>query len=86
MDERLTCRELVALATDFLEDALAPDERALVEEHLAACPGCRAYLGQLEATARLMRAAVELERRPQVAELLRALRDFDQVGPPRQAG
>jgi anti-sigma factor RsiW len=44
---RLTCRAIVEMVTDYLEDALAPRIRARVERHLAGCPGCRAYLDQM---------------------------------------
>lgn len=47
---RLTCREVVELLTDYLEDALPAGERARVEEHLATCPDCTAYLEQLRTT------------------------------------
>jgi len=37
----LTCRALVELVTDYLEDALPAEDRRRVEEHLATCPRCR---------------------------------------------
>lgn len=46
----LACAELVELLTEYLEDALPPDEVAAVEGHLAQCPGCRRYLDQMRAT------------------------------------
>ena len=49
----LTCHEVVGLVTDYLEDALAPDVRARVEEHLAVCDGCTRYLAQMRETIRL---------------------------------
>lgn len=51
----LTCREVVELLTDHLEDALPPDERAHFEAHLDACPGCRAYVDQVVVTVRVLR-------------------------------
>jgi anti-sigma factor RsiW len=56
----LECRELVELVTDYLEGALAPDERVRFELHLAGCDGCTAYLSQLRAT---LRAAGRLAER-----------------------
>lgn len=47
---RLPCREVVELLTDYLEDALPAGERARVEEHLATCPDCTAYVEQLRTT------------------------------------
>lgn len=46
----LTCEELVELVTEYLEGALAPEERSRFELHLAVCPPCQAYLRQLRAT------------------------------------
>ena len=50
--QEIVCRELVELVTPYLEDALPPDERALVEAHLAACDGCEAYVQQMRLTIR----------------------------------
>jgi anti-sigma factor RsiW len=47
---RLTCREVVELLSDYLEDGLAPSERARVVAHLQTCPQCMAYLAQLQTT------------------------------------
>jgi anti-sigma factor RsiW len=43
----LTCRELVELVTDYLEERLPPAERTRLELHLTYCESCRAYLRQL---------------------------------------
>ena len=77
----LTCQELVELVTDYLEDTLAPAERARVDAHLDQCPGCRAYLHQMEATLRVVRSARALEERPEVTGLLRAFRDWHRDRP-----
>jgi anti-sigma factor RsiW len=45
----LVCRQAVALLTDYLEDLLAPADRARLEAHLAGCPHCHEYLRQIEA-------------------------------------
>lgn len=46
----MKCRLAVELVTDYLEGALPRKERAGYEGHLAECPGCLAYLGQMKAT------------------------------------
>jgi hypothetical protein len=46
----LTCRELVSLVTEYLDDALPADERALFEAHLEICLGCRNHLEQIRVT------------------------------------
>src|SRR5687768_9260249 len=78
----LTCQELVELVTDYLEGALPPAERARVDEHLAACEGCRAYLAQMQATLEVVGATRELEARPEVAALLRAFREVEELKRP----
>lgn len=50
----LTCRELVELVTEYLEDRLAPAERARFEGHLAICAGCQAYVDQMRDTLRAL--------------------------------
>jgi anti-sigma factor RsiW len=49
----LSCQELVELVTDYLEDALPPDERQRFEGHLAECGNCQEYLAQMRATIEL---------------------------------
>ena len=46
----LTCAELVELVTDYLEDALAAEDRVRFEAHLADCGHCAAYLDQVRVT------------------------------------
>lgn len=46
----LTCRDFVELATDYLEDRMAAEERARLERHLAVCKDCRTYLDQMRQT------------------------------------
>ena len=50
MSDDLPCRELVELVTDYLEDALAPQRRRALEEHLRECDGCAIYVDQIRAT------------------------------------
>ena len=50
MAEFLSCQELVELITEYLEDAMAQEERAAFEEHLAICPPCRGYLLEIRRT------------------------------------
>ena len=55
----LTCRELVELVTDYLEDRLPATDRARFETHLAGCSGCRRHLAQMNATIKIMGALTE---------------------------
>jgi anti-sigma factor RsiW len=71
-----TCRELVELVTDYLDDALPASERARFEAHLAGCEGCDRYLQQIRTTVALTRRTRAVEDRPELAALLAAFRDF----------
>ncbi len=43
----LVCQQVVELLSDYLEGSLPGDVRSHVDEHLAACEDCRAFLQQL---------------------------------------
>jgi anti-sigma factor RsiW len=73
----MTCRELVELVTDYLEERLPPAERARFDAHLEVCEGCRAYLDQMRATVRLLGRLPEDTLPPELEErLMRAFRDW----------
>jgi anti-sigma factor RsiW len=75
--EELSCREVVELLGDYLEGAMAPDDHARLERHLAACEGCAAYLEQLRVTIRLGgRLAEEAVPPEAMAPLLEAFRSW----------
>lgn len=46
----MVCRQAVEAVTAYLEDAMAPRDRARFETHLAACPHCAAYVEQIRIT------------------------------------
>lgn len=70
----LTCRELVELVTDYLQDSLPAHERARFDAHLGACEACRAYLDQMHTTVRLTRTAAEAQTVPAMDALMQAFR------------
>jgi anti-sigma factor RsiW len=73
----LTCQELVELVTDYLEGALSTSERVRLEEHLATCPSCPAYLEQMRRTIRTLGILREDSIGPEARhELLRLFRDW----------
>ena len=53
MSIELTCKEIVEIVTDYLEDALSPEDRARFDQHLAVCDGCSFYVEQMRETIRL---------------------------------
>jgi hypothetical protein len=72
----LTCQQLVELVTDYFENALGPADRTRFEAHVAGCPGCDAYLGQMRTTLEIVGATAALETQPGVSALLEAFRDW----------
>jgi len=75
-DRALTCQDVVDIITDYLENALSPDDRRRVEEHLALCDGCTTYLEQMRETIRLTgmltQEQIPQEQRQQLLEAFRA--------------
>jgi anti-sigma factor RsiW len=53
--ELLSCREMVRMFTDYLEDVLPLQERLRFEEHLSLCDGCTGYLDQIRDVVRTSR-------------------------------
>jgi len=73
--EELGCREVVEILGDYLEGAMAPQERVRLEGHLADCEGCATYLEQLRTTVRLSgRLPEEAVSSEAMAPLLEAFR------------
>ena len=69
----LPCNVFVELVTDYLEGALAPDLRALVDEHLAICRGCATVLDQWRTVVRLSGRLSEAEVSAVEPEVRRSL-------------
>ena len=79
LSDEIVCRELVELVTPYLEDALPADERALVEQHLASCDGCEAYVQQMrftiQAIGHVSEDAITSKTREDVLAIFRNWRD-----------
>ena len=50
MAEHVTCQEVVELVSDYLDQALSPEEASLFEQHVNFCDGCEWYLDQMRST------------------------------------
>jgi predicted anti-sigma-YlaC factor YlaD len=46
----LTCKEMTALVTDYLEGRMGLADRMRFQMHIGMCQHCRAYLKQMKAT------------------------------------
>jgi anti-sigma factor RsiW len=77
----LSCQELVELVTDYLEDALPPEERARFEHHLERCNGCTNYVEQIRITIMLTGRVHEDDLAPATrTALVEAFRDWSRAG------
>jgi anti-sigma factor RsiW len=73
----LSCRELVELVTDYIEDALDRRTRSRFERHISGCPHCTEYLEQIRETVRLTGMLREDQLEPRAREeLLAAFRTW----------
>jgi anti-sigma factor RsiW len=75
----MSCRELVALVTEYLEGTLSRLERIRFERHVAVCPPCRAHLDQMRETIRASGAITEESISPAARnDLLEAFADWSE--------
>jgi hypothetical protein len=66
----LSCRELVELVTEYLEERLPLEERTRFELHLGYCDWCRTYLRQMR---QVLATAGELTEESIAPEAMRSL-------------
>jgi anti-sigma factor RsiW len=73
----LSCKELVALITEYLEGTLSRADHKRFDKHLSGCDGCTTYIEQMRKTIRLAGQLREEELEPAARdELLAAFRDW----------
>jgi hypothetical protein len=74
----LTCRELVEIVTDYLEETMSAQDRTRFELHLVYCRGCDSYVEQMRETLRLMGTLREESIDPDARDaLLHTFRDWN---------
>ena len=84
---KMSCRELVELVTDYLEESLSRRERRRFEAHIAGCDHCTAYLTQMRSTIATLGKLSEESIPPRARdELLVAFRDWKSSGAAPSAG
>lgn len=54
-DERVSCKQVVDLLIDYIEQDLEADREALVERHLQDCPKCHTFVREYRKTSVLCR-------------------------------
>jgi predicted anti-sigma-YlaC factor YlaD len=79
----LSCKEVVALVTEYLEAALLPAAQARFEEHVADCSDCHTYVQQIQQTISMLRALAEDPLFPETKEqLLHIFQTWKQTAQP----
>ena len=72
-----TCQEVVDIAAEYVEGAMAPSEATLFELHLNFCDGCFTFIDQIRETAALAgRVSEEQVPEEMKLKLLTAFRDW----------
>jgi anti-sigma factor RsiW len=69
------CSDLIALLSDYVDDRLSPDIRADLDEHLAGCPECVAFVQTFRSTISLLQSLAEEDLPAEVRLRLRAFLD-----------
>lgn len=69
----MRCDRIEELLSAFLEGALSPEEKALVESHLAGCPDCASLLGELRRAQQALAGFPEIEVSPGLQARLAAI-------------
>ena len=70
LKDEITCKEVVELVTDYLEQALVPETQARFEAHVADCPGCETYIAQVRQTIAMLRKLTDEQVFPETREEL----------------
>lgn len=77
----ITCRQAVALVTDYLDGNLDRDDRSRFEAHLAECASCTEHVKQIRVTVAVMGRVRDEDLDPLAREdlmqLYRQWRDSD---------
>jgi anti-sigma factor RsiW len=68
----VVCRSGVELLMDYLEGVLPPDVQAALEEHVAGCARCAAFVASYQATPRIVRDATAMTLPPDLEAKLKA--------------
>ena len=68
-----TCQSGVELLIDYLEGVLEPDVRAALEQHVAGCPRCIAFVESYRRTPNVLRNATAVTLPPDLVRKLHEL-------------
>ena len=81
MTHELSCKELVDLVADYLEETISEEARQQFEQHLGECGYCSTYVQQMHLTVKLTHQLAEPEtevQKPAPDELMTLFRKWKQ--------
>ena len=80
---RISCADLVALVTEYLEDALDQTDLDRFEQHTSGCEPCQVYVDQIRRTIHIANTARDdtVALRPDNFDTL--ITEFEQLGQDR---
>lgn len=70
----MNCRELIEYLSEYVDGGLYPLERARIDEHLAECEDCAAYLDSLRKMLRMLKISQHLDSSLTTATIPESLR------------
>ena len=83
MSHEMSCKELVDLVTDYIDESISDEVRAKFEQHLTECGYCNAYVKQMHLTVKLTKKLAESDvNKPVPDELLNIFREWKQEQKP----
>jgi anti-sigma factor RsiW len=69
---QIACASGVELLMDFLDGVLPAEVKAALEQHVAGCPRCAAFVASYQAAPRILRDATAVALPPEVETSLKA--------------
>ena len=78
----MTCKDVIEILSDYLEEALSPAAMARLEQHLRDCPPCIAYLNTFRRSRELAGEVSQVEMPPEMKQRLRSFL-FEHLRDPR---
>lgn len=69
--KEITCREVVAWTSAYLDEHVGEERKQQIALHLAACAGCEAYVKQIASVRKLVRLLPQAVDSPAESERLR---------------
>lgn len=69
-NEAITCREVVAWTSAYLDEHVGQDRKQQIAMHLAVCAGCEAYVKQIASVRGLVRLLPNAADMPAASEPL----------------